>query len=102
MTKVWSAASTTAWRVYPYYGERGRVCARRPVGIWPALLAAALVTLLQWLFTALPMMQKLFGTVALDAQGWLLAAGAALVVVIVVELDKYLVAWIRRRRAASL
>ncbi|MDF1821526.1 MAG: HAD-IC family P-type ATPase [Alcanivoracaceae bacterium] len=67
-------------------------------GIWPALVATVLVLLLQFCFTVLPVMQHLFGTVALSAAQWGLCAATALVVVLVVELDKQWLSFWRRRR----
>jgi len=54
------------------------------------LLAAGLLVLMQMGFTYLPLMQRLFGTAALDAPAWwrIAAFGAALF--FVVELEKAL------------
>ena len=70
-------------------------------GIQPALMATALVLLLQVLFTLMPVMQKLFGTVALTLSEWGLCALVALAVVVVVELDKQWLGFWRRRRLQS-
>ena len=67
-------------------------------GILPALLACSMVLLMQWAFTASTVMQALFDTVSLSLAGWGMACFWALSVVVVVELDKFLVASVRRYR----
>jgi magnesium-transporting ATPase (P-type) len=56
----------------------------------PALLASALVLVFQATFTYLPAMQNLFGTAPLTAWHWLVITAVALVVYLVVELEKRL------------
>ena len=70
-------------------------------GILPAMLAALLMLAMQWAFTATAAMQALFATVALDAGSWGLALLAAIAVVLVVELDKLLLGWLRSRQAPA-
>ncbi|QOJ24488.1 MAG: cation-transporting P-type ATPase [Gammaproteobacteria bacterium] len=54
------------------------------------LLAVGLLLILQLLFTYLPIMQQLFGTVALDAATWGRIAAVSLLLFLVIELEKYL------------
>jgi Ca2+-transporting ATPase len=56
----------------------------------PALLASALVLLLQAAFTYLPSMQLLFGTAPLAIWHWLIITAVAFGVYVIVELEKRL------------
>jgi magnesium-transporting ATPase (P-type) len=62
------------------------------------LLAIGLVLLFQLLFTYTPPMQALFGTVALSAENWLHIICIAATVLPLVELEKWLVRGIVRKR----
>jgi magnesium-transporting ATPase (P-type) len=66
-----------------------------------ALAAVAALVPLQLAFTYLPVMQRLFGTAAIDADGWVrvLAFGAALF--LLVEAEKGLLRWRRARASRS-
>lgn len=55
----------------------------------PALLASAAVILMQWLFTQLPWLQQAFETQPLSLLQWLETALVALMMSVVVELDKW-------------
>ena len=66
-------------------------------GLMPALIAVATVLLLHALYTLLPPLQALFESRPLSLLLWLEAAAVALLVPLLVELDK---AWLRRREAA--
>ncbi|MCH8543410.1 MAG: HAD-IC family P-type ATPase [Alcanivorax sp.] len=57
-------------------------------GLMPATIAVAAVLVLQWLYTVLPPMQALFESQALPAALWLEAAVVALLVPLLVEIDK--------------
>ena len=63
-----------------------------------ALLAVGLLLVFQLCFTYLGPMQTLFGTVAIDALTWVRIVLVASSVLILVELEKYLVHWVRDRR----
>jgi magnesium-transporting ATPase (P-type) len=56
----------------------------------PALMASALVLLLQAVFTYLPSMQLLFGTEALALRHWLIIVAVAASVYLIVEIEKRL------------
>ena len=61
------------------------------------LLAVGLLLILQLLFTYLPMMQQLFGTVALDATAWGRIITVSLLLFLIIELEKYML----RRKGAN-
>ena len=63
-------------------------------GSRPIFVAIASVVLLQLLFTNAPLLQKLFGTVALDAAAWGRIALFGVLLFAAVELEKM---WLRRR-----
>jgi magnesium-transporting ATPase (P-type) len=63
-----------------------------------ALYAVGLLIVFQLCFTYLGPMQTLFGTAAIDALTWGRIILVASSVLILVELEKYLVHWIRDRR----
>lgn len=77
LTARYLSASVLNWR-----GLSGN-----PVIWW----ASALLVLLQLAFTYLPPMQMLFHTAALDVNQWLWSAGVASSVLVLVELEKWLV-----------
>jgi len=54
------------------------------------LLAVALLLILQLLFTYLPVMQQLFGTVALDGAAWGRVLAVSLALFLLIEFEKYL------------
>ncbi|MCK0155165.1 HAD-IC family P-type ATPase [Alcanivorax sp. S6407] len=66
-------------------------------GIMPALLASAVVVVLQWLFLEVPPLQTLFGSVSLSLHLWLEALLTALVILLAVEGEKAMVRWLRGR-----
>ncbi|MBV2131269.1 cation-transporting P-type ATPase [Pseudomonas sp. MAP12] len=86
-------------------GEIGYLfCARRLLGaasfalrdnpmVWAMVL---LVVPLQLAFSHWPPLQALFGTAALDARGWTLVVACAVAVILLVEMEK----WLLRRRHA--
>ncbi len=63
-----------------------------------ALMAVGLLLFFQFCFTYLGPMQTLFGTAALDAATWLRIVLVASSVLILVELEKYLIQCLRDRR----
>lgn len=76
------------------------VCSREGMlGNRYALLAVGLLLLLQVLFTYWPVMQQLFGTVALDAGAWARITAVSLILFLLIEIEKYL--W-RRSGAKDL
>ena len=64
-------------------------------GLLPALIAMLVVLLLQWLFFVVPVMQTLFASRPLGPVFWAQAAAVALVLLLAVETEKWL---LRRRR----
>jgi len=62
------------------------------------LLAIALVSLFQLLFTYLPFMQQLFSTRGLEAVAWARILGFGVMLLLVVELEKWLLVQIHRRQ----
>ncbi|MER0169188.1 MAG: cation-transporting P-type ATPase [Nitrosomonas sp.] len=71
------------------------VCSRQGMlGNPYVVLAAGLLLILQLLLTYLPVMQQLFGTVALDVAAWGRIAAVSLILFVVIEFEKY---WLRRR-----
>jgi magnesium-transporting ATPase (P-type) len=71
------------------------VCSRQGMlGNHYVVLAAVSLLILQLLLTYLPVMQQLFGTVALDAAAWGRIAAVSLILFVVIEFEKY---WLRRR-----
>lgn len=54
------------------------------------LLAVAMLLILQLLFTYLPVMQQLFGTVALDGAAWGRIMAVSLALFLLIEFEKYL------------
>jgi magnesium-transporting ATPase (P-type) len=74
--------STPSWTLEGLTGSR------------PLVLAIATCVVLQLLFTHAPFMNRMFGTEALDAVGWLYCIGIGLAVFVFVEVEK---AALRRR-----
>jgi magnesium-transporting ATPase (P-type) len=74
--------STPSWTLEGLTGSR------------PLVLAIATCVVLQLLFTHAPFMNRMFGTEALDAVGWLYCIGIGLAVFLLVEIEKGL---LRRR-----
>ncbi|MBL8499718.1 MAG: cation-transporting P-type ATPase [Nitrosomonas sp.] len=71
------------------------VCSRQGMlGNRYVVLAAGSLLVLQLLLTYLPVMQQLFGTVALDAAAWGRIAAMSLILFAAIEFEKY---WLRRR-----
>ncbi|MQX54577.1 cation-translocating P-type ATPase [Alcanivorax sediminis] len=64
-------------------------------GVMPALLASAVVVVLQWAFLELPPLQQLFGSVSLSWHLWSEALFTALLVLLAVEGEKALVRLLR-------
>jgi len=64
-------------------------------GLMPAMIAVLVVLLLQWLFFVVPVMQTLFTSRPLGLAFWGQAAAVALVLLLAVETEKWL---LRRRR----
>lgn len=62
-----------------------------------ALLGAALMLALQFLFTYLPLMNRLFHSAPIPAESWLRITGVAVVTFVVVESEK----WLRSHRSSS-
>ncbi|MCG8429087.1 MAG: cation-transporting P-type ATPase [Chromatiales bacterium] len=58
------------------------------------LIAVAIVTFFQLLFTYLPLMQLFFSTAPISAESWVRILGVGLLVFIIVEAEK---SWLRRR-----
>ncbi|MBX9917390.1 MAG: cation-transporting P-type ATPase [Nitrosomonas sp.] len=76
------------------------VCSRKGMlGNRYVVLAAGSLLILQLLLTYFPMMQQLFGTVALDAAAWGRIAAVSLILFIAIEFEKY---WLRRRGLKNL
>lgn len=76
------------------------VCSRQGMlGNRYVVLAAGSLLILQLLLTYLPVMQQLFGTVALDAAAWGRIAAVSLILFIAIECEKY---WLRRRGLKNL
>jgi calcium-translocating P-type ATPase len=67
--------------------------ARGMLGSRPVLIAVVLVIGFQLLFTYLPVMQQLFQTRPLPASDWLVMAGIAVVLFLLVEIEKALLRW---------
>ena len=65
-----------------------------------ALIAVAVLVVLQLAFTYLPPLQTLFGTGAMDAAAWGLVAAFGVAMFFVVEAEKALMRALRRRGAA--
>jgi magnesium-transporting ATPase (P-type) len=63
-----------------------------------ALPAVCLLLLFQLCFTYLPPMQQLFGTASISAKTWLLIMAVGSSVLILVEMEKLIVRWLRRRK----
>ncbi|MEH6783601.1 MAG: HAD-IC family P-type ATPase [Alcanivorax jadensis] len=64
----------------------------------PTLLAVLAVLLLQWLFFVVPFMQTLFASRPLSPAFWGQAAAVALLLLLAVELEKWLIRRLRSRR----
>lgn len=59
-------------------------------GAMPSILAIISVVLLQLLYTYLPLSQRLFGLEGMSAQAWLISVCAALPILFIVELEKFI------------
>jgi len=78
------------------------VCNRRGLlGSRPVLLAIVLVMGFQLAFTYAPPFQVLFGTEALSGDSWMRIVAVATSVFVLVELEKFVIRSLARRRAAS-
>lgn len=66
-----------------------------------ALIAIAVLVVLQLSFTYLPVFQALFGSAGLDAEAWLLIGVFGILLFLVVELEKAAWRFVERRRSAS-
>jgi magnesium-transporting ATPase (P-type) len=71
-------------------------------GSQPALIAIAIVTGLQLLITYLPLMQSLFGTAAIGPGAWARVAAVAVVLFLLVELEKALVRGHNRYKSGKM
>ena len=76
----------------PAFGRAGLLGSRYVLG------AVGLMLALQLAFTYLPVMQRLFGTAAIDVAAWARIAAFGALVFALVELEKYL---LRRRRGPA-
>jgi magnesium-transporting ATPase (P-type) len=68
-------------------------------GVRPAVIAVALITVLQLAFTYLPALQAIFRTQPIDARSWLVIITFGALLLLVVETEKAILRWRRRRHS---